>query len=205
MISASSFYRNLGLAGGSLWLIEVGTAFAIWTLFTIHSSLATVLLASVAIAAVALLIFGIRLMLTARRLPHGLVDDPSRRRRIGLRFGIIFAAEAVACWAVAVACLSTHHWKWIVPLQLIVVGLHFLPLARLFDVPRYNLLGALFCAIPIVTILSTASSAHIGHAFSWIAIPSLGCGLVALIIGAAGLDEVQRFLNNAVTPSPACV
>ena len=67
MISATSFSRNLGLAGGSLWLIEVGTAFAVWSLITIRSSLATALLAFVVIAAMALLIFGIRLMLTARR------------------------------------------------------------------------------------------------------------------------------------------
>ena len=203
MVSATSFYRNLGLGGGSLWLIEVGAAFTIWALFTIHSSLATGMLVLVAVASAVLLFFGIRLMLRVRRLSHGPADDPSRSRRIGVRFGTIFAAELVACGAVAAVCVSTHHWKWIVPLQLIVVGLHFLPLARLFDVPRYNLLGISFCAISIATLLFTSSSAHIGHAFSWIVAPSLGCGLMALITGAAGLDEVQGFLHNSSGLSPA--
>jgi hypothetical protein len=202
MISAQTYYRNLGLAGGSLWLIEVGMGFALWSLITIHSGLATVLLALLAIAAVTLLVFGIRLILIARRQTHLPADDPSRQRNIWRRFALIFAAEAVGCGAVAAVCLTTHHWKWIVPLQLVIVGLHFLPLARLFHVPRYNLLGALFCAIPVATMLLTASSAHIGHAFTWIAVPSLGCGVAALVTGAAGLDEVQRSLYNSTTQMP---
>lgn len=202
VISATIFHRNLGLAGGSLWLIEVGTAFAIWALFIIHSTFAAAMLALVAIAGLALLIHGIRLILRVRRLPRGPVEDPSLHRRIWRRFGIIFVAEAIACGAVVAACLSTQHWKWIVPLQLIVVGLHFLPLARLFQVPRYNLLGAVFCVIPITTLLAIRSSAHIGHAVSWTAIPAIGCGLASLATGWAGLMEIRGFLDNSRTPSP---
>ena len=195
-ITAPNFYRNFGLAGGSLWLIEVGTVFAIWSLVTVHTGVATTMLTFLAISAVALLIFGIRLMLIARRLSHAPEQDPTRGRRLLRHFGLIVLAEAAGCILVSLACTLTHHGRFIVPLNLIIVGLHFLPLARLFNVPRYNLLGVLFCAIPIATMLSTASSAHIGHALTWVAIPSIGCGLVALAIGAAGLDEVQRFLNN---------
>jgi hypothetical protein len=204
-ISAPNFYRNLGLAGGSLWLIEAGMGFAIWSLATIHSSLATALPALAAITAVGLLIFGIRLILITRKLPHEPEQDPQRGPRLLRRFGLVVAAEAVGCTIVSLGCSLTHHSKLIVPLTLIVVGLHFLPLASLFRVPRYNMLGALFCAIPIATIVSISSAAHIGHALSWIAVPSLACGLVALATGAAGLDEVQRFLSHSRTPSPLCV
>jgi hypothetical protein len=75
------------------------------------------------------------------------------------------------------------------------VGLHFLPLAKLFDVPRYNITGILFCTIPILTMLSVPASAHIGNALSWIAVPSIGCALVALATAWAGLYEVRRFVG----------
>jgi hypothetical protein len=204
MTTASSFSRNLGLAGGSLWLIAAGTGFVIWASATVHSGIATALLAIVSASAITLILFGIALIVGVSRLPHGPVDDPSRRSRLLRGFGITFAAEAAGCALVATICSSTHHWKLIVPLILVVVGLHFLPLARLFEVPRYYLLGALFCAVPIVTIFSTAPSAHIGDALSWIALPSIGCGLAALATGWAGLMEVHQFLNHSRTPSQAC-
>ena len=198
MISAPNFYRNLGLAIGSLWLISVGVAFAAWSLIAVESALASSLLVFLAISAAALIVIGVRLFVAARRLLHSAAVDGSQRRRLSFRFGLIVAAEAVGCNVVSTVCLRTHHWELIVPLTLIVVGLHFLPLARLFQVPRYNVTGILFCVIPAATLLAVNSSAHIGHALSWIAILEIGCGLVALITGAAGLDEVQRFLNRSI-------
>ena len=50
--------RNLGLAGGCLWLIFVGTVYAAWSLLTVRSGLATSLLAGISIFAVALILFG---------------------------------------------------------------------------------------------------------------------------------------------------
>jgi hypothetical protein len=44
---AATFYErrcNLGLAGGCLWLIVVGTASAAWSLLAVRSTLVTVLL-----------------------------------------------------------------------------------------------------------------------------------------------------------------
>lgn len=202
MISASSFYRNLGLAGGSLWLIFVGVGFADSSLAAIQSPLATSALVLVSAAALALSAFGVHLIRTAWRLPHGPVDDLSRRRRrrIGRQFGMVLAAEALGC--AAVSLLFSHHWKLIPALSLVIVGLHFLPLARIFEVPRYYITGTLFCIIPIATLLTISSPAHIGHAISWIAIPAIACGLAALATGVAGLAEVQRFLDDSSTLSP---
>jgi hypothetical protein len=203
-ITAPNFYRNLGLTGGSLWLVMVGVAFANWSLAVIGSPFATSALVLVSTTALALFAYGVHLFRSVRRLHHGPVDDSSRsrRRRMGRQFGMIFAAEAIACTAVALLC--AHHWQLIPPLTLVIVGLHFLPLARLFEVPRYFITGALFCVIPIATLVTVSSSAHIGHAVSWIAISAIGCGLVALATGLAGLVEVQRFLNDSSMPLPVC-
>jgi hypothetical protein len=186
--------RNLGLAGGCLWLITVGTVYAAWSLLTVRSSLATSLLAGISIFAVVLVPFGIAMTRGVLQLSFLPAAGTSEGKRIMRRFGMLVAAEGVAIAVVSVACADTHHGRFIVPLALVIVGLHFLPLAKLFAVPRYYITGTLFCAIPIVTMLSISASAHIGHALSWITIPSVGCGLVALATAWAGLNEVRLFV-----------
>jgi hypothetical protein len=195
---AITFYelrRNLGLAGGCLWLVTVGTVYAAWSLLTVRSALATSLLAAMCIFAAGMYFFGIAMIRGVRQLPFLPADRPSEGRRISSQFAMIVAAEGAAIAAVSVACERTHHWRFIVPLILIIVGLHFLPLARLFAVPRYYVTGALFCAIPIVTMVSIPASAHVGHALSWITIPAVGCALVSLGTAWAGLNEVRRFVG----------
>ena len=196
---AITFYerrRNLGLAGGSLWLVTVGIAYATWALLAVQSNAAIVLLAGIAILGVALILFGVSTTRGVARLPFlaGTATSQAQGRRLMLRFGLIFAAECVAIAIVSVACTRTHHWRLIVPLILIIVGLHFLPLAKLFGVPRYNVTGVLFCVIPIVTMLSVPAHAHIGQTVGWIAIPTVGCALVSLATAWAGLNEVRRFV-----------
>jgi hypothetical protein len=195
---AITFYewrRNLGLAGGSLWLVIVGIVYAAWSLLTVRSALATSLLAAMCIFAVGMYLFGIAMIRGMRQLTFLPADHPAEGRRIRRQFATIVAAEGVAIAAVSVACGRTHHGRFIVPLILVIVGLHFLPLAKLFVVPRYYVTGALFCAIPIVTMLSIPASAHIGHALSWLTIPSVGCALVSMATAWAGLNEVRRFVR----------
>jgi hypothetical protein len=195
--------HNLGLSGGCLWLIAVGTVYSAWSLLTVRSALATSLLAAMCLIAVGLCAFGIATIRGVRQLPF--VPPTSEGRRIGWKiarqFWMIFAAEGAAIAVVSIVCTDTHHWSFIVPLILIIVGLHFLPLARLFAVPRYNVMGALFCVIPVVTMLSVPASAHIGHSLSWITIPAVGCAFVSLATAWAGLNEVRRFVRM----SRACV
>ena len=189
--------HNLGLAGGCLWLIVVGTVYSAWSLVTVESTLATLLLTAMCIFAAVLILFGVAMIHGVLQLPFVPSTSEGRKigRKIGRRFWMIFAVEGGAIAVVSVVCSDTHHGRFIVPLVLIIVGLHFLPLAKLFGVPRYNVMGALFCAIPIVTMLSIPASAHVGHSLSWIAIPSVGCALVCLGTAWAGLDEIRRFVS----------
>ena len=194
---AITFYeraRNLGLAGGCLWLTAVGAAFVVWSLLATQSALAISVLVVIGALAVLLGVFGVAMIRRIRRSPFVPAASTPDRGGIRRRFGMIVAAEVAAFVVVGRVCTTTHHWIWIVPLDLIVVGLHFLPLAKLFKVPRYYVTGALFCAIPMVTMLMVPSSAHAGYALSWIAMPAIGCGLVSLATAWAGLNEVRRFV-----------
>jgi uncharacterized membrane protein YvlD (DUF360 family) len=181
-----------------MWLIVVGTVYAAWSLLEVRSSVATSLLAAISIVGAGLMLFGIAMTRAVARLPFlpANSDSYAQGRRLMRRFGMIFAAEAVAIAVVSVVCMHTHHWRFIVPLVLIIVGLHFLPLAKLFAVPRYYVTGGLFCVISIATMLAVPAHAHIGQSLSWITIPSVGCGVVSLVAAWAGLDEVQRFLES---------
>ena len=90
---------------------------------------------------------------------------------------------------------STGNFAVMPSLNLGIVGVHFLPLARLFRVPRYYVMGVLFCFIPAVTLLWFPAQGRVGAVLGWHVIPSIGCGLVAVLVGAAGLLEARHSLQ----------
>jgi len=85
---------------------------------------------------------GLRLM-TLRHIPS--VEDPvaaAKGKRDGMWFGIIFGVEGglIALSSVLLARFGLDTW---IPLAAAaIVGLHFLPLARLFEVRLYYWTGA---------------------------------------------------------------
>ncbi len=188
--------RNLGLAGGSLWLIVISALFAAGSLLVVRSPAATALSVTIAAVALVLVFISIVMLRAVFRVRDEIQPRPSEGRRIWRRFGALVAAEGVALTAATLTCVVTRRWALIAPLDLTIVGLHFLPLARLFDVPRYNITGAMFCGISIVTTLAIPIDGHIGSALSWLVVPSVGCAAVAWITAGAGLREVGRFVHS---------
>jgi hypothetical protein len=87
------------------------------------------------------------------------------------------------------------HLSWIVPLDLIIVGIHFIPLAKLFGVPRYTTLGLLFCIVSILTLLLVPAHAHIGTVFTRVVYSALGCAASAWLISIGNLLELRRLLS----------
>ncbi|HEV7236370.1 MAG TPA: hypothetical protein VGN15_09330, partial [Ktedonobacteraceae bacterium] len=68
----------------------------------------------------------------------------------------------------------------------IIVGLHFLPLAALFEVKMYYLVGVLLCLLAIITLVVVPESATLGGqqiSAQWVV---LGFG-AALILWGVGL------------------
>jgi hypothetical protein len=171
--------------------------FAVWSLVAARTKLAALLLGAMAVVAVGLSIWCVAAMRAVRRLPHSTVHDAAVGRKIVMQYRAIVGAEYVG---IALVCLifgNRHHWMFIPPLIDVVVGLHFLPLARLFKVPRYAVAGGLFCNIAVWTMLWMPRSAHVGHALGWLVVPPVGCALVGLGTAWAGLIEVRRFLSGA--------
>ena len=185
-----------GLAIGTLWLIVAGTAFGTVSLFMIGTLFARAVLLFETTAGVALCILAIRAIIKVKRLPGDARLPVSERRVTGRRFGRIVALEFLAIFVVNGVVSFAQHFELIAPLDLIIVGIHFLPLAKLFNVPRYSALGVMFCATCVATLSIVPPRLRIGYASAWFVIPSLGCAASALVIGTASLIEVRNFLQR---------
>ncbi len=81
----------------------------------------------------------------ARRSPYF-----EARQRSFTRIGL---AEGVAIAAGAIVFGNTGHPQWIPTWCALVVGVHFLPLSRLFAVPAYWMTGLVLIAVAAVTII----------------------------------------------------
>jgi hypothetical protein len=186
----------LGLAIGSLWLIAAGVGYSAAVLALIDTPAATIALTALLAAAVAAVAAAVLVIKAAARLPKDKVSAeaaPSMRRW----FIIVFVVEVALILVVAAVCGATRRVEYIVPLVLVVVGVHFLPLARLFGVPRYYALGAGFCVIAIATMLLVEPTARIGAVLSWTVLPTFGCSLLAAAVGSLGLRESWGLTRSA--------
>jgi hypothetical protein len=181
----------LGLSIGTSWLTAAGAGFSIFA--TARTTNALLTLIAVLVIAGTLLAVSVRQIVVAVKLP----SEPRSTgdRRIGRQFALIVVLEGVAVALVSIACYFMSHLSWIVPLDLIIVGIHFIPLAKLFGVPRYTTLGLLFCIVSILTLLLVPAHAHIGTVFTRVVYSALGCAASAWLISIGNLLELRRLLS----------
>ncbi|MCF3961996.1 hypothetical protein [Streptomyces fuscigenes] len=125
----------------------------------------------------------VRMHRSAARLDAPADDPLSRddRRRAGRRFGLVLSLEWGGCAVIAVVLGVTGHTQALPALIALVVGLHFLPLAAVFQVPGYRVTGVLICA----SAVAGALTAELGSAASlWAVIPGLGSAVTLYGTGA---------------------
>jgi hypothetical protein len=70
---------------------------------------------------------------------------------------------------------QTNPVIWIVLADLALVCAHFIPLAYVFRVPAYLLMGILWLVAIIVSMFLIPSSTIIGHVSAWFTFPSACC------------------------------
>lgn len=122
---------------------------------------------------------GVSLRRSAQRLPDQVAPTDTREeKRIGRWFGIVFAAEGVLIAIASVVCNRINRFDLFFPTMAIIVGIHFLPLAGLFRVRPYYLVGIAFCLLAIITLLVIPQHAVFGG-------QSINPQLVVLGFGAA--------------------
>lgn len=112
------------------------------------------------------------------------------------KFAFVVGGEVLAFAVVNSIAGLTQNYELMPSLNLIVVGIHFIPLARIFRVPRYYIMGLLFCAISIVTLIAIPKQLMVGQTLAWYVVPSLGCGFVASLIAVSGLIEAWQSVSK---------
>jgi hypothetical protein len=167
-----------GAALGALILTAFGTA---WAVLALTSLPAPPHLPIALVAAVAAVLMGlaVRRVLTAGSLPSPEDEEAAQQgRRAGVAFGIIFTLEGATIGVGAVLLARADQSAWIPPFAAIVVGLHFLPLARVFRVPLYTCTGT---AAVVWTLLCMAALQP------WLRLLALGLGMGAILFTTAAV------------------
>ena len=153
--------HNRGLAIGAAIL----TAFGLfWALAAIHAGPSLPHAAAYAAIAIAVVLI-IASVWCALRAQGREAQNPEAAERegrhAGMWFGIIFTLEGAIIAAAAIA-LSRHNLAdWIPIVTAFIVGLHFLPLARIFRAPLYYLTGIFAAAAALASIAISDSAARI--------------------------------------------
>ncbi len=118
----------------------------------------------------------------AWRLPRRLSPDTQRADDIstssnspGRSFGLIVAAEWIGLFVIAGILGATGHAVVIPAVVSLGVGLHFIPLGRLFHVPAYYVTAGALCLIAVATFaIASATSTEA----LWTLLPGVGAALV---------------------------
>ncbi len=190
--------RVVGLAIGSIWLAAVGLLFAMWALLSIGTNSAAAILAALVAAAAWVVVRGVSSVRASAPLPRT-SDRTHAESAVARRFRLIVFTEVAAFAVVNPLLASTGHVDLLPAANLVIVGVHFFPLARLFHVPRYTALGAVFCVVPVAVMIGVPSTSTIGDAGAWFVLPTAICGAAAIAVALGGVAEARAIAS--LTPS----
>jgi hypothetical protein len=145
-------YALRGVASGVLFMAFFGTLWAGIGIGGLQGWGEPWLSIVVLLIGLGLLISGIALLIAAGRLPSQPAPaEAPGDKRTNIWFGIVFAAEGLLIAIASVICNAINRFDLFFPIMAIIVGIHFLPLAALFQVKAYYLVGALLCVLALVT------------------------------------------------------
>ncbi len=172
---------TVGAVAGLVWAASTEPALstAVWApMLAVGATISMVLIVGAA-----------RLRRTAIGLPVPVPDSPDRPAW-RLRVAFVIAAECVAIIAAVNILGATGHSHWMPATVCAVVGLHFAPLGRLFQVPLYYGTAVALCSVAA----TTAIVGEVGtSASTWTSIPGFGAGLTlwatsaTLLVGSTAL------------------
>ena len=171
-------YYALGLSSAVFVMAFFGTVWSVWGSSVIPPGTITILYyCAVGLIALVLAAVGIWLIRAILRLPHDASPKSKQRsiegRRYGVIFGIVFGLEGLFL-TVANYLFSNTVFT---PVAAIIVGLHFLPLARLFKVWPYYVTGAILTLLGLITLLAIPINTTLGAGYAWIGVPCIGSTL----------------------------
>ncbi|WP_249659790.1 hypothetical protein [Lysinibacillus fusiformis] len=127
-----------GTASGVFFMAFFGTLWAYTGIMGLHGWGVPLLLVTAVAIGIALFIGGFSLIRASRELTNQVSKTDLRQgKRTSFWFNIIFAAESLAIAITIAVCNATRHPELIPVVIALIVGVHFFPLAPLFQVRLY--------------------------------------------------------------------
>ncbi|MBS1801588.1 MAG: hypothetical protein JSS95_17390 [Acidobacteria bacterium] len=137
-----------GRAIGAMFFAFFGAAWLI--VGCVHSGHGTVLvIVPVVLCAIALFAFAYFIFKRNSSALAARTGSPQEKRRSRI-FNIVNAVQWILILIISNVLANLHLSAWIIPAIMIIVGLHFLPLAGLFDYPPHYLTGTTFILIAVL-------------------------------------------------------
>jgi len=163
-------------AGGMIWLISVTFFFALLDLYFAKLQLFPTVSIGITLSLITVILFllSIKMLGLAKKLPVEKSGEELQRGS-GMRkwFILILVLEIAGLNIASIALLKLNHFQYIVPVDILIVSLHFIPLARIFAMPIYYFLGIIVSVIAILTMLWVPASSQTGNLITIAAIPSM--------------------------------
>jgi hypothetical protein len=185
-------------AGGMIWMLGITMVFAVYDLYFIKPSIRLAVGLGFAIFAITIILFtrSLKTLQLAKKLPDEKFIDEVKRRKTRRAFLIVLIIEIAGFNIAPFALLCFNHIEYIVPVEILICAIHFIPLAKIFSMPVYYLLGGIVSAITILAILLVPSSSRIGNLVEIAAIPSICFVVLNWITITWILNEAMTYLKN---------
>lgn len=146
-----------------------------------------------------MVIVGISLIHASQKIPHQVSEDGARRlKRIGFLFNMVFIAEGLLIGIAISICNLINQTDLIPGVIAIIVGIHFLPLASLFQIKVYYATGVPLCLLALITWLFVPDTVMVGEHQIFAPLSLLGFGS-ALILWTTGLTLWLGIKNSSRT------
>lgn len=190
-----------GTASGVMFMAFFGTVWADIGIGGLQVSSAISLFILAVLIGAILFFSGMRLMKHSRHLPS--TTQSHNQRHVDKWFSIIFATQF---GLIAIAAILTNivgKFEWFFPIMAIIVGVHFFPLAHLFQVKMYYVTGTLICLLAIVILLFVPIDIHIsGHQIdAWWTFIGLGSMFILWITSVVILFMGRKLVKSAYNMS----
>ena len=170
-----------GAAGGTFFLTFFGAYWGFFSAVFLRGTFQVISFLLVGLVTFAFLATGGLLLWEARALPkEPSREDRTQGRSIVRGFSIIFGLEIVLI-ALASMLLSIFPLsRFIAPTTALIVGMHFIPLARLFRVSVGYVTGALLCVLALIALVALLSGLPLAGSspYNWSLFVGIGATLV---------------------------
>lgn len=191
---ASQIWR----AGGMFWMVSITFFFAAYDLYFAELAAWLTVIIGMAVLVISLALFMrcLKTLRLAKQMPGGKSTGDEKGGSMRKWFIIIIVLEIAGFNIAPFVLLQYDHIEYIVPVEILIASLHFIPLGWVFKMPVYYVLGISMSLITILTICFIPATAKVGHLMEIEAAPSLSFIVINWIIISYVLNDAMKYVRK---------